>query len=142
VALADIRLRDNHYEYRERLMEGWVRDVVAAIPAPPDGNLIRIIDLPRLAIDPGIHLEAALQLAYGEGDLRLEVVQEETAVPGKEPVLRWTPDGIVPARSDEWRFSPGEVPGDDGADVEEIDAEKRNPGGDGTGREEPPRELP
>lgn len=79
VAAADIRLRDNHYEHRERTAAGWVADVSRALPAPPPGVVLEIVGLPRLAIDPGIHLEAALRLHYRDPALRVRVLDAPVA---------------------------------------------------------------
>jgi hypothetical protein len=130
LSLADTRLRDNHYEYRERLMATWVRDVVAAVPEPPRGGTIRIVDLPQLAIDPGIHLEAALRLAYRDPDLRLEVVSGDDLPPGDGPMLRYVAGRITVGEAggaSGGRLSPGEVPRDHVPEVEQIDPEQREP---------------
>jgi hypothetical protein len=77
--LAEIVLRDNEYEYRERLMSQLVADVREIYPAPPPGDTITVLDLPNFAIDRGIHFEAALQLAYDDPALVL-VAPEPGAV--------------------------------------------------------------
>lgn len=120
-AVADIRLRDNRYEYRERQMAGWVADVLRVLPPPPP-PVVRISGLPTLAIDPGIHLEAALRLAYNTGDLRLEVLP-----PGDPPppgALRFFNGHIVAGNTTFPHSSPGEVPGNDVPHVEQVDPEK------------------
>ena len=91
--VADMRLRDNHFEYRERLMRGMVDGITAELPAPPADGVVRVAGLPRLGLEPGIHLEAALQLAWGDASVRLELVPEDQAErPG---VLRWRDGGIT-----------------------------------------------
>jgi hypothetical protein len=86
VSAADTRLRDNIYEHRERLMAAWIDDVSLAAPGIPPGTTLRIVGLPHLAVDPGIHLEAALRLHYGDPELDLRVL--EAAPPA-------TDDGIL-----------------------------------------------
>jgi hypothetical protein len=139
LSLADTRLRDNHYEYRERLMATWVDDVVAAVPAPPLGGTIRIIDLPRLAIDPGIHLAAALQLAYDDPRLHLEILSGDDLPSGEGPTLRYLAGRITleeSAGTDGGQPSPGEVPRDHVPEVEQIDPEQRERSGE-RGQEPP-----
>lgn len=77
--LVDMRLRDNHFEYRERLMREMVNGITTLLPAPPADRVVRLAGLPRLGIDPGIHLEAALRLAWGDASIRLELVGEDQA---------------------------------------------------------------
>jgi hypothetical protein len=69
--LAEIVLQDNEYEYRERLMSRLVADVRSIYPEPPQGGTITILELPNFAIDRGIHLEAALRVAYDDRKLVL-----------------------------------------------------------------------
>ena len=96
--LADMRLRDNVFEYRERLMRDMVDGITTALQAPPTDGVVRVAGLPRLGLDPGIHLEAALQLAWDDPSLRLELVAEDQAErPG---VLRWC-DGSITANTRE-----------------------------------------
>lgn len=90
--LADMRLRDNHFEYRERLMRDMVDGITEVLPSPPSGGVVRISGLPRLGLDPGIHLEAALQLAWDDPSVRLELVPEDQSV--RPADLRWH-DGAV-----------------------------------------------
>jgi hypothetical protein len=145
VSVADTRLRDNHYEYRERLMATWVGDVVAAVPAPPPGSTIRIIDLPRLAIDPGIHLEAALQIAYGDPRLRLVVSVVDDPRSGRGPTLRYVAGRITveeSAGNGSGPPSPGEVPRDHVPEAEQIDPEQRSPRHDRGRRQPPAGQLP
>jgi len=133
LSLADTRLQDNHFEYRERMMASWVRDVVAALPEPPPGGTIRIVDLPRLAIDPGIHLEAALRLAYQTPRLQVVVLGIADPPPDNGPILRYTGGRITileAAESGGGRPSPVEVPRDHVPEVEQIDPEQREPSGD------------
>ena len=131
LSLADTRLRDNHYEYRERLMATWVGDVVTAVPAPPPGGTIRIVDLPRLAIDPGIHLEAALQLAYDDPDVRLVVLSGGEVPPGGGPTLSYVAGRIVVDEDGDIGGqeapSSGQVPRDHVPEVEHIHPEQREP---------------
>ena len=133
LSLADTRVRDNHYEYRERLMARWVSDVVGAVPAPPPGGTIRIVDLPRLAIDPGIHLEAALRLAYGDQRLRLDVVGSGDEPPRVDVPMLWYVQGRIVERRIGGLHgsepSSGEVPRDDVPEVDQVDPEQREPGG-------------
>jgi hypothetical protein len=96
VSAADTRLRDNHYEHRERLMAGWVEDVARAVPAPAGGGALWIVGLPTLAIDPGIHLEAALRLHYRDPDLRLGVLDVAPGDPLDGVVLEYCEGRIRP----------------------------------------------
>jgi len=126
LSLADTRLRDNVYEYRERLMVTWVADVVAALPVPPPSGAIRIVGLPTLAIDPGIHLEAALRLAYDDPSVQLEVVPEDLPPTDQTGVLHYHAGRIMnssdrPApRRREGRPSTTQIPGDHVPDVEQV----------------------
>lgn len=96
VSAADTRLRDHHYEYRERQMRGWVADVSEAVHDPPPGVTLAIVGLPRLAIDPGIHLEAALRLHYDDPDLELRVLGTAAERPGEAILLVYRDDRILP----------------------------------------------
>lgn len=69
--LAEIKLVDHEYEYRERLMAQLVADVREIYPTPPSGGTITVLELPNFAIDRAIHLEAALRLAYDTPALTL-----------------------------------------------------------------------
>lgn len=80
---AERRLRDNHYEHRERLMATWVADVLAAQPTVPANRTLSVVGFPKLAIDPGIHFEAALRLAYREPKLRLQI-PTDTETPSRD----------------------------------------------------------
>ena len=98
VGLMDMRLRDNHFEYRERLMHDMVDGIVGAMPAPPADGVVHVSGLPRLGVDPGIHLEAALQLEWNDPSIRLVLVSEDqTGDPG---VLYWR-DGRITADTTE-----------------------------------------
>ena len=124
---ADTRLRDNHYEHRERLMAGWVEDVARAVGAPPGGAVLWIVGLPTLAIDPGIHLEAALRLKFGDPDLRLRVLDLAPDDPLAGIVLEYHEGRIRPLVS-----TPGpplasvgpEVPRDDAAYGVQMDRQQ------------------
>ena len=83
--LAEIVLEDHEYEYRERLMSRLVADVREIYAAPPPGGTITVLELPNFAIDRGIHLEAALQLAYD--DPRLVLVAPEPGAVAMGDVL-------------------------------------------------------
>jgi hypothetical protein len=141
-SLADTRLRDNHYEHHEQRMATWIRDVVEALPAPPQGGTIWIIDLPRLAIDPGIHLEAALRLAFNDPELRLMVVSEGDSPPGRGPVLRHVAGRIVAEKTDGDAASTRQVPRNHVPDVEQVDPEQGESSGPGGERQPSAGELP
>lgn len=86
-AAADHTVRDYVYRYRERQMERWVKEVVQQVPGPlAPAHRLTILGLPTLAVDRGIHLEAALQLRYDNPLLELltETVDEP---PSQGPVL-------------------------------------------------------
>ena len=87
LALADRTVVDNTFEYREDRVQVLVADVERALPNLPGDKVVRIANLPRFGIDPGIHLEAALRLAYGEPELRLQIVPAESA--SSESLLRF-----------------------------------------------------
>jgi 4-amino-4-deoxy-L-arabinose transferase-like glycosyltransferase len=73
---AELRLVDNRYEYRERQMSQWVEQVADLVP--PEGvSALTIVGLPTLAIDPGIHFEAALRLRWSRPDFELRLVDDE-----------------------------------------------------------------
>ena len=80
--LAEIVLQDNEYEYRERLMSRLVADVREIYTAPPPGDTITVLELPNFAIDRGIHLEAALQVAYDDPTLVLVAPEPGTVTTG------------------------------------------------------------
>lgn len=94
---ADTRLRDNHYEHRERLMESWVADISRELPEPPPGSTVYILGLPTLAIDPGIHLEAALRLHYGDPALKVTVVETPPHSPPGGALLEYR-EGHISSR--------------------------------------------
>ncbi len=92
-ALIDMRLRDNHFEYRERLMRDMVAGITTALPAPPADGVVQMAGLPRLGLDPGIHLEAALQIAWRDPSIRLELVPDDQA--DRPGILRWRDGRII-----------------------------------------------
>ena len=145
LSLADTRLRDNVYEYRERLMATWVADVVSALPVPPPSGAIKIVGLPTLAIDPGIHLEAALRLAYDDPSVQLEVVPDDVPPTDQTGVLHYRAGRIMsssgrPAPNRRGgRLSTTQVPGDHVADVEQVDPQQGQPA-DQTADRKPPAE--
>ncbi len=86
-AAADHTVRDNVYRYRERQMERWVEEVVRQVPGPlAPAHRLTILGLPTLAVDRGIHLEAALQLRYDDPLLEL-VTETVDGRPSPGPVL-------------------------------------------------------
>jgi hypothetical protein len=97
VALADTIVVDHDYEYRERMEVGLIGDVQRALPELPTDRTVRIAGLPRFGIDPGIHLQAALRLAYDEPGLRLEIVSP-AEMTGAQDMLRFEEGRILPAR--------------------------------------------
>jgi len=143
LSLADTRLRDNVYEYRERLMATWVADVVTALPVPPPSGAIRIVGLPTLAIDPGIHLEAALRLAYDDPSVQLEVVPDDLLPTDQTGVLHFhagrimiLSDGPAPDRR-EGCPSTTQIPGDHVPDVEQVDPQQGQPADQAADRKPP-----
>lgn len=96
-SVADTRLRDNRYEYRERLMANWVADVSRELPKPPPGSTVYIVGLPTLAIDPGIHLEAALRLRYGDSELEVRVIETPPESPPDTALLEYR-EGRISSR--------------------------------------------
>ncbi|MBN1867628.1 hypothetical protein JW916_10080 [Candidatus Sumerlaeota bacterium] len=94
----DTWIEDNDYEYRERLMEQLVEDAKAVYPELPSGAEVVVLDLPRFAVDRGIHLEAALRLAYDDPAFRLiapDPLESETPFPEGERVLVFKGNRIV-----------------------------------------------
>ena len=93
LALANTMIIDNDYEYRERAELTLVADVQTNLTVLPVDHIVRITGLPRFGVDPGIHLEAALRLAYGEPELRLQIVPDEDS--SSESLLRFESGRIL-----------------------------------------------
>jgi len=81
--LSEIVLEDNEYEYRERQISRLIADVQGIYVREPANRTITVLDLPKFAIDRGIHLQAALALAYEDDALVLIAPEPGTAVEGE-----------------------------------------------------------
>jgi hypothetical protein len=73
-------------------MDDTVRGITATVSKPPADGRLRVAGLPRLGLDRGIHLEAALQLGWNDPSVRLEPI--EGAASHEPGVLLWR-DGRI-----------------------------------------------